>query len=148
MPTILVIDDDHSTRVALDTLLTRRNFDVCLAPDGPAGLRLISTLSFDVVIIDMFMPGMDGIATIRELMKLKPYLPFIAISGCAFTDRKQGVPDFLGMAIRLGAAASLQKPFPASELLEAIDRSLDIGLHRLAAMRGVAGSTVPLEHFS
>jgi two-component system, response regulator, stage 0 sporulation protein F len=135
MPRILVIDDDHSTRVALDALLTRKQFDVFLAPDGPSGLRLISTLSFDAVIIDMFMPGMDGIATIRQLIKLKPNLPFIAISGCAFTDRKQGAPDFLGMAIRLGAAASLQKPFPTSEFLEVIDRALHIGLLRLAEMR-------------
>jgi CheY-like chemotaxis protein len=136
MPRILVIDDDYSTRAALDALLTRRKFDVFVAPDGPSGLRLISTLALDAVIIDMFMSGMDGIATIRELIKLKPDLPFIAISGCAFTDRKQGAPDFLGMAIRLGAAASLQKPFPAGELLEAIDRSLDLGVQRLAGMRG------------
>jgi two-component system, response regulator, stage 0 sporulation protein F len=92
----------------------------------------------------MFMPGMDGIATIRELIKLKPDLPFIAISGCGFTDRKQGAPDFLGMAIRLGAAASLQKPFHASELREAIDRSLDIGLQRLGAMCGVEASPAAL----
>jgi CheY-like chemotaxis protein len=78
------------------------------------------------VIIDMFMPGMDGIATIRELIKLKPDLPFIAMSSYAFTDRKQGAPDFLGMAIRLGAAAALQKPFEASELLGAIDRSFEL----------------------
>jgi DNA-binding NtrC family response regulator len=137
MPRILVIDDDHSTRVALDALLTRKQFEVFLAPDGGSGLRLISTIAFDAVIIDMFMPGMDGIATIRQLIKLKPNLPFIAISGCAFTDRKQGAPDFLGMAIRLGAAASLQKPFPISEFLEVIDRSLQVGAQRLAAMRAL-----------
>jgi CheY-like chemotaxis protein len=83
----------------------------------------------DAVIIDMFMPGMNGIATIRELIKLKPDLPFIAMSGFAFTDRKQGAPDFLGMSIRLGAAAALQKPFETRELLEALDRSLELRRH-------------------
>jgi two-component system response regulator (stage 0 sporulation protein F) len=77
----------------------------------------------------MFMPGMNGIATIRELIKLKPDLPFVAMSGFAFTDRKQGAPDFLGMAIRLGAAAALQKPFETQELLEALDRSLEPRRH-------------------
>jgi two-component system response regulator (stage 0 sporulation protein F) len=125
MPTILVIDDDHAIRTVLDMLLRKKHFGVFLAADGPTGLRLISGVPFDAVIIEMFMPGMDGIATIRELIKLKPDLPFIAMSGYAFTDRKQGAPDFLGMAIRLGAAAALQKPFETRELLEAIDRSLE-----------------------
>ncbi len=121
---ILVIDDDHAIRTVLDVLLRKKHFGVFLAPDGPTGLRLVSNVAFDAVIIDMFMPGMDGIATIRDLIKLKPDLPFIAMSGYAFTDRKQGAPDFLGMAIRLGAAAALQKPFDTHELLGAIDRSL------------------------
>jgi two-component system, response regulator, stage 0 sporulation protein F len=124
MPTILVIEDDQAIRTALDMLLRKKHFGVFLAADGQTGLRLISSVAFDAVIIDMFLRGMDGIATIRELIKLKPDLPFIAISGYAFTDRKQGAPDFLGMAIRLGAAAALQKPFETQELLEAIDRSL------------------------
>jgi CheY-like chemotaxis protein len=126
---MLVIDDDPAIRTALDMLLRRKNYSVFLAPDGPTGLQLISSLALDAVIIDMFMPGMNGIATIRELIKLKPDLPFIAMSGFAFTDRKQGAPDFLGMAIRLGAAAALQKPFETRELLEALDRSLEPRRH-------------------
>jgi CheY-like chemotaxis protein len=125
MPTILVIDHDPAIRTALDILLRRKHLGVFLAADGPTGLHLISSIAFDAVIIDMFMPGMNGISTIRELIKLKPDLPFIAMSGYAFTDRKQGAPDFLGMATRLGAAAALQKPFETNELLAAIDRSLE-----------------------
>jgi CheY-like chemotaxis protein len=128
MPNILVIDDDHTTRAALYAMLSQRKFGIFLAPDGPSGLRSITTVAFDAVIIDMFMPGMDGIATIRELIKQKPTLPFIAMSGCGFTDRRQGAPDFLGMAIRLGAAAALQKPFRPGELFEAIERALGISL--------------------
>jgi two-component system, response regulator, stage 0 sporulation protein F len=124
MPNILVIDDDNATRAALHAMLSLRKFAICLAPDGPSGLRSIDNVSFDAVLIDMFMPGMDGIATIRELIKLKPRLPFIAMSGCGFTDRRQGAPDFLGMAIRLGAAAALQKPFKPGELFDAIERAL------------------------
>ena len=68
------------------------------------------------------MPNIHGIATIRELIKLKPKLPFIAM--CGFTDRRQGAPDFLGMAIKLGAVAALQNPFRAGDLFEAIARAL------------------------
>jgi two-component system, response regulator, stage 0 sporulation protein F len=132
MPAILVIDDDHAIRTVLDVLLRKKHFGVFLAPDGPTGLQSISNVAFDAVIIDMFMPGMDGIATIRELIKLKPDLPFIAMSGYAFADRKQGSADFLGTAIRLGAAAALQKPFENTELLGAIDRSIE--LHRRRPM--------------
>ncbi|MBV9562020.1 MAG: response regulator [Bradyrhizobium sp.] len=135
MPRILVIDDDHSTRLALQALLTRKSFDVAMAPNGRTGLQLISSLGFDAVIIDMFMPGVDGIATLRELVGLNPNLPFIAMSGCAFTDRRQGAPDFLGMATRLGAAAALQKPFSAAELLKAIARAFDIGAPRREPLR-------------
>jgi two-component system, response regulator, stage 0 sporulation protein F len=72
------------------------------------------------------MPGMDGLATIRELIKIDPAVPFIAISGYAFTDRRQGAPDFLGMAIKLGATAALQKPFDILDLLKAVDRAVEV----------------------
>ena len=126
MPTVLIIDDDQATRTALEMLLKKKKFGVFLAPDGPTGIRLIGSISFDAVVIDMFMPGMDGLATIRELIKIDPTVPFIAISGHAFTDRRQGAPDFLGMAIKLGATAALQKPFDILDLLEAVDRAVDV----------------------
>lgn len=132
MPTILIIDDDHATRAALEMLLRQKKFGVFLAPDGPTGIRLIGSVRFDAVVIDMFMPGMDGLATIRELIKIDPTVPFIAISGYAFTDRRQGAPDFLGMAIKLGATAALQKPFDVLDLLEAVNQALDVRQRRLA----------------
>jgi len=122
MSTILIIDDDESTRIALQALLRRKNLNVLLAADGYAGLRLVGAGIFDAAIIDMFMPGMDGIATIRELIKVDPRLPFIAVSGESFTNGKIGGPDFLGMAVRLGATAALQKPFSTTDLLAALDQ--------------------------
>jgi two-component system, response regulator, stage 0 sporulation protein F len=126
MPTVLIIDDDQATRTALELLLKKKKFGVFLAPDGPTGIRLVGSVSFDTVVIDMFMPGMDGLATIRELIKIDPTVPCIAISGYAFTDRRQGAPDFLGMAIKLGATSALQKPFDILDLLEAVDRAVEV----------------------
>jgi DNA-binding NtrC family response regulator len=122
MPTILVIDDDHSIRHAIQALLKKNGYEVVLASDGAAGLRLIGSARFDAVIIDMFMDGMDGLATIRELKKFDPKLPFIAMSGFPFTDPRNGAPDFLGMAVRLGAVAALQKPCRVFELLNAVQK--------------------------
>jgi DNA-binding NtrC family response regulator len=124
MPTILVIDDDHSIRHAIQALLTKNGYEVVLAPDGAAGLRLIGSARFDAVIIDMFMDGMDGLATIHELKKFDPKVPFVAMSGFPFTDPRNGVPDFLGMAVRLGAVAALQKPCRVFELLNAVQKCI------------------------
>lgn len=126
MPTVLIIDDDHATRTALEILLKQKKFGVFVAPDGLTGIRLISSMTFDAVVIDMFMPGMDGLATIRELIKIDPSVPFIAISGYAFTDRRQGAPDFLGMAIKLGATSALQKPFDILDLLDAVNGAIEV----------------------
>jgi DNA-binding NtrC family response regulator len=133
MPTVLIIDDDHATRTALEMLLRTKKFGAFLAPDGATGIRLVGNISFDAVVIDMFMPGVDGIATIRELIRIDPTVPFIAISGHAFTDRRQGTPDFLGMAIKLGATAALQKPFEILDLLAAVDRAVEVRQQLLAA---------------
>ncbi len=121
MPSILVIDNDAAVRVALEKVLKSRKYGVVVAPDGLTGLGLIGSIMFDAVIIDMFMPGMDGLATIRELTKVKPTLPFVVTSSRALTAPRKGATDFLGMAVRLGAATALQKPINAAELLDAID---------------------------
>ncbi|PDT88764.1 hypothetical protein CO669_18560 [Bradyrhizobium sp. Y36] len=122
MSTILLVDDDQAIRIALQAFLRKQGVNVLLAADGPAGLRLVGSRSLDAAIIDMFLPGMDGIATIRELVELDPLLPFIAISGKRFTDSRLGGSDSLGMAVRLGATAALQKPFGVAELLSALDQ--------------------------
>ncbi len=124
MPTVLVIDDDPSTRDAIKALLGRKRITVYAAPDGPAGLQLIGTIAFDAVLVDMFMPGMDGVATIRELVRINATIPFIAMSGYAFAVAEPGASDLLGAVTQLGAKATLQKPFRADELFDAIELCL------------------------
>ena len=123
MPTVLIIDDDSATRAALETLLKKKKFCVFLAPDGPTGIRLIGSVSFDAVVIDMFMPGMDGIATIRELIKIDPTVPFIAISGYAFTDKKQGAPEWRSSSGRRLRCRSRSTSLICSKLWIAPSRS-------------------------
>jgi CheY-like chemotaxis protein len=133
MPTILVIDDDIHVRVAIEAVLKRKNFGVVVAADGPDGLQLFKSGGFDAVVLDIFMPEMDGFATIKQLRGINPSVPIIAMSGRAFTDPKNESPDFLGMAVKLGANQALQKPFQGEQLFQAL-------------MRCLAGASVPFHN--
>ncbi len=137
MATILVIDDDPYVRATIGILLEGRRFGVFLAPDGATGIYLLNSIQFDVAIVDIFMPGLDGLATIRKLKARNPRIPIIAMSARAFTRRTGDSPDFLGMAVRLGAASALQKPFRPGELFDAIARCLEPRGPALPAARSI-----------
>ena len=66
---ILVIDDEEIMREILETLLTREGYTVRLASSGEEGLELARTMPFDAAIVDVMMPGIDGIAALEELKK-------------------------------------------------------------------------------
>jgi DNA-binding response OmpR family regulator len=126
---ILVIDDDNAVRVAVKTVLTREGFDVTVAEDGRSGLAAIDTHLYDLIIVDIFMPGMDGLEAIRKIKQHAPLVPIIAISGFLFRDSSVPAPDFLTMATKLGAAGSLHKPFRPHELLAAVRVCLTRSIH-------------------
>jgi two-component system, response regulator, stage 0 sporulation protein F len=141
MSTILVIDDDAATRQAITTILSLRTYGTCVAPDGRTGLELCRVVRVHAALVDLFMPGLEGFATIRELRRLYPGMALIAMSGHAVTNRSRGAPDFLAMAIRLGADIALQKPFRSRELFEAIEAGLarDTDRGGVLAARSVVG---------
>jgi CheY-like chemotaxis protein len=120
MSRILVVDDDKAVRTAIQTILEHNGFDVAVAEDGRAGVEAIKAETFDVIIVDIFMPGMDGLETIRLFNNHAPEVPVIAISGFMFRDSAKPAPNFLSMATKLGAAYSLAKPFRPKDLLRAV----------------------------
>jgi two-component system response regulator (stage 0 sporulation protein F) len=127
MPTVLLIDDDPAVRAAIAAILKRGKFGVFVAPEGSTGLDVFNSARFDAVVVDIFMPDMDGIATIRQLRAANPTIPIIAISGHAITNKRAGAPDFLGMAVKLGATCALQKPFHPNQLFDAVNKCLAAG---------------------
>ncbi|WKA29051.1 response regulator [Bradyrhizobium roseum] len=124
MARILVVDDDAAVQVTVRLLLERAGHSVVTADSGRNGLALCKTGDFDLLFLDIFMPGMDGFETMRMVRQHRPQMPIIVISGRLTTSDADGVPDFLTMATKLGAVSSLQKPFRPADLLAAVARCL------------------------
>ncbi len=117
---VLVIDDDLSVRTAIQAILNRGAFETVLAPDAHAGIQSFVSYKFDVVIVDIFLSGMNGLETIVFIRRQAPKVPLIAMSGL-----RGGGSDLLGIAAELGANVCLRKPFAPRQLLGAIHMSLE-----------------------
>jgi CheY-like chemotaxis protein len=110
--------------MAIETYLGRQGFDVTIADGGESGLRALDQAGFDVMLVDIFMPHMRGFESIRIFHERAPTLPLIAMSGYAFANHDSPAPDFLRMALELGATRCLRKPFTPVALLALINECL------------------------
>jgi CheY-like chemotaxis protein len=124
MTRLLVVDDDPMVCMAIEIYLERQGFDVTVADGGEAGLRAIDGSTFDLMIVDIFMPHMRGFESIRIFHERAPTIPLIAMSGYAFANLDTPAPDFLRMALELGATRCLRKPFTPVALLTVINECL------------------------
>ena len=120
---ILVIDDDPTIRSLVSALLEARGHAVLAAADGLAGMRLFEEHEIDLVVTDIVMPELEGIATISAIRRLDPAVPILAISG-SHTVGRYG--DYLHAAETLGATATLPKPLAPDRFLEMIGRLLEL----------------------
>lgn len=121
MTTILVIEDDAFLRSALRRILRLLGHEVLEAAEGEEGIRRFREHPVEIVITDIFMPGMDGIETIGELRRIEPQAKIIAISG----GGQRRDLSFLGMARKFGADRTLAKPFSTEEILAAVEDLLE-----------------------
>jgi CheY-like chemotaxis protein len=121
---ILIVDDDSAVQATIRILLERAGHSVVVAGDGRKGLTKFEAGDFDLLFLDIFMPGMDGLETMRLVHQQQPLIPIIVISGNPVTSESGSGPDFLTMASKLGAVSSLQKPFKPAALLAAVARCL------------------------
>ena len=124
MRRILVVDDDPMVCAAIKICLERHSFDVTIANGGEAGLRALEDAGFDLMLLDIFMPHMRGFESIRIFHERAPAIPLIAMSGYAFASSASPSPDFLRMALELGATRCLRKPFTPDALLTTIRECL------------------------
>ena len=92
---VLVIDDDHSVGIAIETLLRREGCEVVFAESGLLGLQAFEKSRFDAAIVDIFLPAIDGFKTIDAFRQRDPTVPIISMSGFRSRDADWAVPDFL-----------------------------------------------------
>ncbi|TIH13777.1 response regulator [Marinifilum sp. JC120] len=121
MKTILIVDDDPKMLELLKHYLRNEEVNALAALDGEQGLSLFESNPVDLVIIDIFMPNMDGIQTILELKQKKPECRILVISGGGeFTGL-----EYLKQAKALGAKEALVKPFTQNDFLTTIHSILN-----------------------
>lgn len=114
---VLVVDDEQSIRDLLVRTLAMAEYSVECAGDGRAGLERLRLGSYDLVIADLRMPGMDGLSMIREARRLHPALKIIIITG--FSSEAAAIE-----AVNLGVVGYLVKPFRVPQVLSAVTRAL------------------------
>jgi CheY-like chemotaxis protein len=135
---ILIVDDESAVQLTIRMLLERAGHTVITADDGRKGLAQFKAGDFDLLFLDIFMPGMDGFETMRLVHQENPLTPIIVISGRPLPS--DSGPDFLTMAIKLGAVSSLQKPFKPADLLAAVTNILEIAARRRSSVSEIAGT--------
>src|ERR1700704_5849845 len=116
--TILVVDDEEIMREILETLLTREGYPVPLASSGNEGLELARSLPFDAAIVDIMMPGIDGIATLDELRRIDEDLAVIIITAYASVESAIS-------AMKSGAFDYITKPFKNDEVLVVVRNAME-----------------------
>jgi two-component system, NtrC family, nitrogen regulation response regulator NtrX len=118
MSRILVIDDERSIRTTLKEVLEYEKYEVDLAEDGPKGLEMFSSASYDIVLCDIKMAKMDGIEVLEKITELSKGTSVVMISG-------HGNIDTAVEAIKKGAFDFLEKPLDLNRLLITIRNAMD-----------------------
>jgi two-component system, OmpR family, response regulator len=118
MAKILVIDDEQGIRNLLDTLLSRKGYDVVLADSGRKGLELFRRERPDVVVLDLKMPEMDGLTVLRQIHSLEPEKPVIILTGAGTAEAEQQVRA-------LGVTEYVEKEFSLHLLGDSLKRLLN-----------------------
>jgi two-component system nitrogen regulation response regulator NtrX len=118
MSKILVIDDERAIRNTLKEVLEYEKHEVDLAEDGPAGIEMFSSNSYDIVLCDIKMAKMDGIEVLGKIVEISASVPVIMISG-------HGNIDTAVESIKKGAYDFLEKPLDLNRLLITIRNAMD-----------------------
>jgi DNA-binding NtrC family response regulator len=115
---ILIVDDEEIMREILETLLVREGYTVRMAANGAEGLDLARSLPFDAVIVDMMMPGIDGLQVLDELRKHDEELPVIMLT--AYASMENAIS-----AMKRGAFDYITKPFKNDEVLVVLRNAVE-----------------------
>jgi len=115
---VLIIDDDPGVRDYLEALVSRQGYQVYAVADGEQALHTLEETRPDLVTLDVVLPGIDGLETLRQLKQRLPEVPVVMLSG-------HGQARTIVEAMRLGASDFLRKPFEVEELELAFQKALE-----------------------
>ena len=115
---ILVVDDEEDVRLTLEDLLTEHKFRVILATNAKEALSVLKRKKIDIVISDLVMPGMNGIALTKEIIDMRPQMPVIVMT--AYASIEHAVES-----MKAGAFDFIPKPFKLNHTLFVIEKALE-----------------------
>jgi CheY-like chemotaxis protein len=115
---VLIVDDDADLSETLARLLGRFGHTCLVATSGSEAVHLIDTMTFDLVVTDLHMPGMDGVAVARRAREESPPIPVVLMTAYRAADSRQETRT-------VGGTVYLAKPFANADMLEAVHRALE-----------------------
>ncbi|MFQ5723334.1 MAG: response regulator, partial [Terriglobia bacterium] len=115
---ILVVDDEADVRETLEALLTSAGFSSGFAEDADSGLKAMTEQPYDLVLLDVKLPGRSGLAVLQEFRRINTQLPIIVLTALKDIDVARA-------AFKNGAQDYIPKPWDADELLAQIQRALE-----------------------
>lgn len=115
---VLIVDDEQEFAQALSERLTIRDYDVTAVHSGKEAIEMVQGYNYDVVILDVAMPGMDGVEALNEIKKIKPLTEVIMLTG-------HGTVETAINGMKLGAYDYLKKPCETDELITKIDKAYE-----------------------
>ncbi|HLN10175.1 MAG TPA: response regulator [Xanthobacteraceae bacterium] len=116
---ILIIDGDTAVGTAIKLWLEVEGADVVHIADGPGGIEALRNGQFDLAIIELSMPGFNGLETIQTAHRIQPATPIIVLSNVLYRSERM-----MSEAIALGATCVLAKPFKPRNLMQAIESAV------------------------
>lgn len=127
-PRILIVDDEERFRITLGKLVADRDMDVVTVGSGMEALEEVKHKLYDVIILDIKMPGLSGIETLSEVKKINPGIEVILLTGHASVDTALD-------GMRRGAYDYLKKPCPIEELMEKVNGAYELKASRDERLR-------------
>jgi UDP-3-O-[3-hydroxymyristoyl] N-acetylglucosamine deacetylase len=134
---ILIVDDEESIRRSLSGVLQDEGYTVLLAADGEQALAMINDMALSLVLLDIWMPGMDGIETLKKIKEINPELPVVMISGHATIATAM-------TATKLGALDFIEKPLDLYSTVHAVRAALQPSLIAQGTVSQTEGDVEPV----
>ena len=130
-PSILIVDDDPDIGIALGDWLRQEGYSVHIVEYGKAGIDAFKLQVFNLVILDLGLPDMDGLEVLKHMKASNPRIPIIILTAFSFFERTTTRHDFEGIF------AYLKKPYDRQEIKTTIGRALQFSLDPSAPFLGV-----------